>query len=88
MADERRRLLALYRSMHTEELIALDSNGDLTQVAAGVLSEVLKERGVTEDQRSSASVELKAAAELKSWESQRPGRLSCGLGQSLCCSIV
>jgi len=41
---ERQRLQALYRSMHTEELIDLYTNGDLTRAAADVLSEVLSER--------------------------------------------
>jgi len=35
-------------------------NGDLTRAAADVLSEVLSERGVTEDQRTSIAAELTA----------------------------
>ena len=43
---ERQRLQALYRSMLTEELLDLCSQGGLTQVAYDVRSEVLSERGV------------------------------------------
>ena len=44
--------------MRTEELIDLYSNRALTQAAADVLSEVLSERGVTQDQRTSIPAEL------------------------------
>lgn len=41
-----------YSAMETEELLHLERAGNLTEIAASVLREILQSRGVTEEMRS------------------------------------
>lgn len=48
-----------YSTMETEELIELKRNGGLTEVASGVLDEILKTRGVTDENQADITKQLK-----------------------------